>query len=195
MRAYDLDLTAKPATTRPVSTGKDTIQIVHFSDIHVDLNYTVGTSYNCSESVCCQAWSSDDAVGVTDYPCGANGNYACDAPKTLEQSMYDAIAKFAPDAAFGLFTGDVITGTVWETTDSLVVTDFDSSYGLMKSTLSGLTIFPATGNHDSSPVNNFPPSNIDNVTTYDNQWVYNNESSLWSSWIGSAAASEVQDYG
>ena len=35
-------MTTKPDTSRPAVSGKTPIQIVHISDIHVDLNYTTG---------------------------------------------------------------------------------------------------------------------------------------------------------
>lgn len=41
-------------------------------------------------------------------------------------------------------------------------------------------------NHDAAPVNSFPPTAID--TTISSQWVYDTLSSLWETWIGSAAS-------
>ena len=41
-------------------------------------------------------------------------------------------------------------------------------------------------NHDAAPVNSFPPAAVD--TTITSQWVYDTLSSLWKTWIGSAAS-------
>lgn len=41
----------KPKTSRPPVSGKHPIKIVHISDVHVDLSYDVGSSYNCSVSL------------------------------------------------------------------------------------------------------------------------------------------------
>jgi sphingomyelin phosphodiesterase len=54
--------------------------------------------------------------------------------------------------------------------------------------------YPVVGNHDTSPVNSFPPAAID--TTITSQWTYDTLSSNWSSWIGAAAAAEADsNYG
>jgi sphingomyelin phosphodiesterase len=103
--------TTKPDTTRPASSGKTPIQIVHFSDIHVDLSYETGASYNCTKNICCRPYTAADAPGNTSYPCGPYGNHYCDAPKTLEESLYSAIEQVAPNAAFALFTGDIVEGS------------------------------------------------------------------------------------
>lgn len=55
-------------------------------------------------------------------------------------------------------------------------------------------VFAVVGNHDSSPVNSFPPGAVD--TTITTQWAYDVLSSEWTSWIGSTAASEADsNYG
>jgi sphingomyelin phosphodiesterase len=50
-------------------------------------------------------------------------------------------------------------------------------------------VYPVVGNHDSSPVNSFPPAAVD--TTITTQWAYDVMETEWTSWIGSAAAAEA----
>lgn len=119
-------------TTRPPSSGqleKPALQVVHISDMHVDRNYTTGASYNCTKNVCCRAYDADDAVGVTEYPAGPYGNVECDSPVSLEESLYSAIQQFVPNRTFTIFTGDVIVGDVWETTDNEVSGGMSDAYG------------------------------------------------------------------
>lgn len=40
----------------------------------------------------------------------------CDAPVRLEESMYQAIHRLAPDAQYTIFTGDIVEREVWNTT-------------------------------------------------------------------------------
>ena len=40
----------KPNTQRHIVSGKPPVKIVHISDVHVDLKYEVGSSYNCTVS-------------------------------------------------------------------------------------------------------------------------------------------------
>lgn len=100
VEAYNVSMTTKPNTSRPVSSGETPIQIVHISDIHVDLSYETGASYNCSKNICCRPYTIDDEPGMTNYPAGEYGNHACDSPVTLEESLYAAIVALVPNRAF-----------------------------------------------------------------------------------------------
>jgi sphingomyelin phosphodiesterase len=67
---YTVSMSAKPSSTRPVVSGKTPIQVVHISDIHVDLSYEAGASYDCTKNICCRPYTSADAVGNNSYPAG-----------------------------------------------------------------------------------------------------------------------------
>jgi sphingomyelin phosphodiesterase len=182
----------KPSTSRPASSGQSPIQVVQFSDIHVDLSYETGANYNCTKNICCRPYTPADAPGNTSYPAGPNGNHQCDSPKTLEQSLYAAVEKFAPNAAFTIFTGDVVEGAVWLVNQTEVTNDLNDAYSTMASKLK-MPVYAATGNHDAAPVNSFPPQAVD--TTITSQWVYDTLSAAWTRWIGSTSASQADDYG
>ncbi|KUL89564.1 hypothetical protein ZTR_04476 [Talaromyces verruculosus] len=173
----------KPATSRPAVSGKTPIEVVHYSDIHVDLSYETGSNYNCTKNICCRPYTSADAPGNTSYPAGPYGNHACDSPVTLEDSMYAAIKEISPNAAFTLFTGDVVEGAVWLVNETEVTNDLKNAYAKM--TALG-QVYGTVGNHDAAPVNSFPPTAVD--TTISSQWVYDTLSGLWETWIGSAAS-------
>lgn len=83
---------------------RELLQVVHISDIHIDHNYTVGASFNCTEDLCCHAYTHSDAPGVTSYPAGPFGNNNCDTPLALEEHMYDAIKEVVPERAFTIFS-------------------------------------------------------------------------------------------
>lgn len=51
--------------------------------------------------------------------------------------------------------------------------------------------YGVVGNHDTSPVNSWPPAAVD--TAMSSQFAYNNMSIDWESFIGSAAATQVKD--
>lgn len=185
--SYSVAMSQKPANaTRPEPSGQTPIKVVHISDIHVDLNYTTGASYNCTKNICCRPYTAADEPGVTDYPAGPYGNSECDSPVSLEESLYTAIEDLVPDRAFTIFTGDVVEGAVWLVTDEEVTNDLNDAYGRMQGI--GQT-YAVIGNHDSSPVNSFPPASVD--TTISTQWAYDTLSSDIEGWIGSAAAAQV----
>ncbi|PYI31975.1 acid sphingomyelinase [Aspergillus indologenus CBS 114.80] len=184
---------AKPANaSRPASSGETPLQIVHISDIHVDLSYEIGANYNCTKNICCRPYTASDEPGSTDYPAGEYGNHNCDAPLTLEESMYAAIQELVPDASFTIFTGDVVEGAVWLVNETEVTNDLNDAYKTRMPNYLNL-VYGVTGNHDTAPVNSFPTSDID--TTISSQWAYDTLSADWSQWIGSTAASTADDYG
>ena len=179
----------KPGATRPASSGQSPIQVVHFSDIHVDHAYETGASYNCTKPICCRPYTSSDAPGNTSFPAGPYGEVECDAPVSLEESMYNAIQSLVPDRAFNIFTGDVVEHFVWGTTDSEVASDLlDASQKWQ-----GIgPVYPAVGNHDSNPTNSFPPSQLQGDDVENIGWVYGNYSQDWEGGIGSDAAASVE---
>lgn len=100
IEAYNVSMSPKPHTSRPSPSGEAPIQIVHISDIHVDLLYEAGASYNCTKNICCRPYNEADEPGVTNYPAGEYGNQYCDSPLTLEESLYAAIESLVPNRAF-----------------------------------------------------------------------------------------------
>ncbi|GFG18793.1 hypothetical protein IFM5058_09370 [Aspergillus udagawae] len=191
---YTLDYpSAKPTNaSRPSPSGETPIQVVHISDIHVDLSYETGASYNCTKNICCRPYTTSDAPGNTSYPAGKFGDHSCDTPLSLEESMYAAIQQLVPNAAFTIFTGDVVEGAVWLVNEIEVTNDLNDAYNTrMPSYLS--LVYGVVGNHDAAPVNSFPPADID--TTISSQWAYDTLASDWKQWIGSTAATTAKDYG
>jgi sphingomyelin phosphodiesterase len=182
----------KPATPPPAPSGKTPIQVVHFSDIHVDLSYETGANYNCTKNICCRPYTTADKPGNTAYPAGQYGNHGCDSPKVLEQSLYAAVEKYASNAAFTLFTGDAVEGAVWLVNQAENTNDIKDAYKTMASALK-MPVYAATGNHEAAPVNSFPPKTVD--TTLSSQWVYDTLAAAWTPWIGSTAAKQADDYG
>ncbi|KAI9827429.1 MAG: hypothetical protein M1819_006970 [Sarea resinae] len=181
-------MSPKPNMSRPNVSGETPIQVVHISDIHVDLSYEAGASYSCNKNICCRPYTSSDEPGNNSYPAGPYGNPACDTPLSLEESLYRAIDALVPDRAFTIFTGDIVEGAVWLVSENEVGNDINSAYSTMKSLNLG-SVYGVVGNHDAAPVNSFPPPAVD--TSYSTQFVYNSLSTNWDSWIGSSSAADA----
>jgi len=178
----------KPSTSRPAPSSQTPIQIVQYSDIHVDLFYVTGSNTNCTKPICCRDYSTSDSPGNNNSPAGPNGDHNCDAPLSLELSMYAAIEQLAPNAAFSIFTGDIVDHAIWNTTQAQNTIDINNAYGYM----SGLKlVYGTVGNHEANPTNSFQPAAVGS----NSQWVYNLLSSIWTQWIGVTAATEEQSFG
>ncbi|KAH8898539.1 sphingomyelin phosphodiesterase [Thozetella sp. PMI_491] len=184
---------ANSSAVRPLPSGQDPIYVVHYSDIHIDPFYVSGSNTNCSKPICCRSYTTSDAPGNNASPAGPNGDHQCDAPTTLEESMYAAIKALVPNAAFGLFTGDIIDHAVWNTTEAQNIIDINNSYSHMSQSGALPYVFGTAGNHESSPTNAFPSLALNNNAA---QWVYDTLASAWTQWIGlSAASSTVEKMG
>ncbi|RYP43274.1 hypothetical protein DL770_011754 [Monosporascus sp. CRB-9-2] len=179
----------KPDAGRPPPSGREPLKIVHFSDIHVDPFYVEGSNANCTKPICCRDYSDTDPSSDYDVPAGPNGDHKCDVPVSLEESMYAAIKSAVPDAAFSIFTGDIVDHAVWNTTEAQNTIDIKDAYYRMSK--AGLFVYGTAGNHESSPTNSYPPKGVSDSA----QWVYDLLSSAWSRWIGPGAAAETKDFG
>ncbi|KHO00301.1 Sphingomyelin phosphodiesterase [Metarhizium album ARSEF 1941] len=181
---------AQPSGGRSDPSGKDPIEIVHYSDIHIDPLYVPGSSTQCDgRPLCCRPYTEDDQPGKTKFPAGPNGDHMCDVPFTLERSMYDAINSIVPDAAFTIFTGDIVDHAVWNTTQPYNTNSIQHAYGAMNSSLK--LVYGTVGNHEAHPVNSFVP----NAIGHDSQWLYNLLSSDWEHWIGKSSTAMVEKIG
>ncbi|KAI1414319.1 putative acid sphingomyelinase [Hypoxylon sp. FL1857] len=179
----------KPRSERPRPSGLKPLHVVHFSDIHIDPLYVEGANANCSKPICCRPYTDADKPGNTDFPAGPNGEHTCDAPVSLEESMYAAIRDKVPDAAFSIFTGDIVDHAVWDTSQLQNTLDIADAYSRMAN--AGMLVYGTAGNHEASPANSFPPTSAKN----DSQWLYDLLSSAWSPWIGPRAADTTKEFG
>ena len=95
------------------------MRAVHFSDVHIDNEYKVGTLANCGDIVCCHkgsGWPSKDG----DIPAGEWGMENCDIPPKTFQSMLEYIVnEIEPDIIF--WTGDNSAHNIWENNSDEVI--------------------------------------------------------------------------
>ncbi|KAI5924376.1 putative acid sphingomyelinase [Camillea tinctor] len=170
----------------PPKTSKlKPLHIVHYSDIHVDPFYVEGASAECTKPICCREYPDIQEPG---RPAGPYGEHTCDSPISLEQSMYAAIKEIVPDAAFSIFTGDIVDHALWNTTEAQNALDITGSYGRMGE--AGLFVYGTAGNHEASPANSFPPASTDHSA----DWLYDVLASAWGRWIDPAPAQPFGAY-
>ncbi|KAK7409706.1 hypothetical protein QQX98_008087 [Neonectria punicea] len=168
---------------------KNPVKVVHYSDIHIDPLYAEGSNTKCTKPICCMPYTEGDEAGNTDSPAGPNGDHNCDVPVSLEESMYAAIKEMVPDAAFTIFTGDVIDHAVWNTSEPYNEEQITNACQMMGQNLG--IVYGTAGNHETHPSNAFQPNSVGNAS----QWMYNLLSGLWSRWIDVEAVEEAQKLG
>ncbi|KAI1199620.1 Metallo-dependent phosphatase-like protein [Nemania serpens] len=187
---YDVSFPSpKPERRRPRPSGQSPLRVVHYSDIHIDPWYTEGADANCTKFICCRNYADGPAPGDEVRPARPNGEHTCDSPLGLEQSMYKAIQRLVPDAAFSIFTGDIVDHAVWNTTMIQNTLDVTNAYDRMAA--AGMLVYGAVGNHEASPANSYPPLAVSPSM----QWLYDVLSSSWTRWVGTRAADTTRVFG
>ncbi|KZT25638.1 sphingomyelin phosphodiesterase [Neolentinus lepideus HHB14362 ss-1] len=171
------------------STGRPPFRVAHFSDVHIDRQYTVGAEVNCTKPICCRHYEDQKEKKGQRIKVQArrHGERNCDSPASLADSMLIAVQEAASDAMFSLFTGDVAEAAVWLLDKTEVRKDMQEFNHQMAARL-GFPVFGVIGNHDSAPVNNFPRSTTESP---DVQWVFDVQSQGWRKWINSTSAYQM----
>jgi len=161
-----------PAKGPPAKPGKALkggrqLRVLHLSDIHVDPRFLVGAEANCTSGQCCRQ-DSFNSLKTSQYaPVGtllnssylvekANywGSYLCDSPWSLVVSALRSVTPLngGRDVDMTLFTGDIAThDATYHYSHDLITQAEQSVFDTMKYFLGKGPVFPALGNHDSSP--------------------------------------------
>ena len=90
---------------------------------------------------------SDNLVNASSIA-GYYGDYNCDAPQTLLDSMIDAMQGIYPPPDFGFLTGDDPPHNVWNQTQEYNVNVSKSIAEMFKNAFPNMTYFPVLGNHN-----------------------------------------------
>lgn len=177
------------APEKKAVSGKKPLQVIQYSDIHIDPLYVEGSSTKCEKPTCCRPFTKDDQPGVTKNPAGAFGDHNCDTPVTLEKSMYEYIKKEFPNAAFALFTGDIVDHGLYNTSKPYNEHLIKHAYTTVNDYID--VVYGTAGNHEADPPNIFEPKSAGN----ESQWVYDSLAAEWSRWISNSSVQEAKDIG
>eukprot|EP00117_Sycon_ciliatum_P018528 scpid47441/ scgid17097/ Sphingomyelin phosphodiesterase; Acid sphingomyelinase len=159
---------------QPPKSGSPETVILHLSDIHTDSKYAPGSLNTCNEPLCCRAWFGPGTAG--DY-----GAFNCDSPRLLVENLMEHVSKTHTDIKYIIFTGDVPAHNVWNQSRSDIVAAIDLLSSLFTKYFPNVKVYPAVGNHESAPVNSFPPPY---VTGHNNhKWLLDTLAKDWARWL------------
>lgn len=131
---------------------RETIQVLHISDIHLDIEYTPGTNWDCDGYLCCRLEN-----GFPTDPlkrAGQWGGYKCDLPVETFENMLEHVKKAHPDLQAVFWTGDNTAHDTWKNTAPEAIDYNKLVTAKIKDTFYGsVPVYPALGNHDTWPVN------------------------------------------
>lgn len=153
---------------------KSDMRVLHFSDIHVDPRFFVGSEGGCTSGQCCRSTSYNSSLAQgapssegTLLP-AANlsdaaiywGNYRCDAPWSLALAAMESVTALNHNKPvdMSLYTGDMVThDSTYHLSDALVRYTQQAIFDTMKKYLGHGPVFSAIGNHDTAPSDSAAP--------------------------------------
>lgn len=176
----------KPPVIPPSAptAGSPQSRVLFLTDIHWDQEYAVGSAADCKDPLCCRndsgmpTWRRREA--------GYWGTYSkCDLPLRTVEHMLENVAKSGPwDWVY--WTGDIPAHNVWSQTRTQQLSELTVISRLIHKHLGpNVTVYPAIGNHESTPVNSFPPPFIHGNRS--SAWLYNTMAEEWAPWLPETA--------
>ncbi|XP_034650658.1 sphingomyelin phosphodiesterase isoform X1 [Drosophila subobscura] len=165
-------------------------KVLHISDTHYDPHYAEGSNADCNEPLCCRLSSGRPAT--PNAAAGKWGDYRkCDTPKRTVDHMLAHIAETHKDIDYILWTGDLPPHDVWNQTKEENLAIIKETVKQMVEKFPGIPIFPALGNHESAPVNSFPPPYVNQVDI-SISWLYDELDVQWRRWLPQSVTHTVR---
>ncbi|KAI8329539.1 Metallo-dependent phosphatase-like protein [Chlamydoabsidia padenii] len=182
----------KPTQVKQWEPSGDVMTVLQLSDWHVDPDYQETADAICNEPICCRS-ASTDYSNVT-KPASKWGEYTCDPPARLVESMLKYIPTVEKNISFGIMTGDIPPHEVWSTLPFMKTERIhDNAYALLHTHFDAkdkinTILYPAVGNHEAAPTNNFPLSTSDlpldqNHEYLSLEWLYSALNKHWNGWL------------
>eukprot|EP01102_Stenamoeba_stenopodia_P022256 TRINITY_DN9203_c0_g1_i1.p1 TRINITY_DN9203_c0_g1~~TRINITY_DN9203_c0_g1_i1.p1 ORF type:complete len:593 (+),score=86.69 TRINITY_DN9203_c0_g1_i1:1782-3560(+) len=155
-----------------LTTGTGTF--LHLSDIHLDIKYQVGALTDCGLPMCCRA---EYGMGTNkSNKAGFWGDYNCDPPMALVNSMFDYLINLQPQPDFILYTGDDPAHDIWEQSREANLNIITIISEMFLQYFPNIPVFSAIGNHESFPVNQYEGFPGDS-------WLYDAVADLWAPYL------------
>ncbi|XP_034971199.2 sphingomyelin phosphodiesterase [Zootoca vivipara] len=160
----------------PPPPGAPSARILFLTDLHWDKAYVPGSDPDCKDALCCRGGSPSRGPGA-----GFWGTYGrCDLPLHTLESLLQHLAGSGPfDLAY--WTGDIPAHNVWEQSRADQLGALGTVTALIQKHLGPLPVYPAVGNHETVPVNAFPPPFV--VGNQSSAWLYEAMAEAWRPWL------------
>jgi len=158
------------------------ISILHISDTHFDHLYKEGSNAECGEPMCCREDSGE--LRREEDRAGYWGDFRkCDTPLRTIEEMYRHIAVSHPNIDFIYWTGDLPAHDIWNQTKEGNKEIVRATARQLKKFFPDVPVYPALGNHESVPVDSFPPPSV-SAEEASMSWLYSTLSEEWGHWLG-----------
>lgn len=169
----------KPNKTYPYpkpSQVSRTYKILHLSDPHIDMEYTIGSNVFCDQPLCCVSHS-----GIAPNSSVAAQFWGTDANCDLPYHTFEAFAQFVQkhiNVDLVLWTGDNMSHDIWDQNTTRNLNSTVLTTETLKKYLKNIPVFPIIGNHEPFPVN------VYDYRDGNNQDLINGLADIWQDWLG-----------
>lgn len=166
-----------PAPPKP---GSPTLKVLHITDMHLDPVYMEGTNAECGEPVCCRPEDGFPGPGPT--AAGKYGDYRnCDTAAAALDNLFEYFNSIQDQFDYIVFTGDLPPHYIWNQSRADQLTSLSTFTNYMLKYLPNKKVYSAMGNHESAPVNSFPPPFITGNNS--ESWLYQAAAESWLHWL------------
>ncbi|XP_027205586.2 sphingomyelin phosphodiesterase-like isoform X2 [Dermatophagoides pteronyssinus] len=167
--------------------------ILHLSDLHLDIYYQPNAPAGCSEPLCCRSTSTSNKRSHAAGFWGSMDN--CDSVlRTVENLLTTISQQHSDKYRYLLLTGDYIPHDIWNTTKEEIIHTTRTFNGLIKKHVpNDKIIIPVIGNHESNPVDQFCPEDLNKH--FSSQWLYEELLQQWKQWIPAEYHEIFRQYG
>ena len=110
----------------------------------------------------------------------------CDTPLRTIEAMYRHIRKQHPDLDFIYWTGDLPAHDIWKQTRESNLEIVRATARQLKDHFPGVPVYPALGNHESVPVDSFPPPSVvekEEEEAISMSWLHSALEEEWGAWL------------
>ena len=162
----------------PLPAGHPTVPVLQLTDIHLDLNYVVGSHSNCADPLCCRKALPENSTEAT--AAGPLGGYSCDFPLEAASDLFqDAASRY--NYSFVLLTGDYVHHAIWATSVAENTRHNIEVADILSQLFQKTPVYPVIGNHEPHPCNMFTPSYMWDLDGHDFDlgWMYDNVATLY----------------
>ncbi|CAD5229144.1 unnamed protein product [Bursaphelenchus okinawaensis] len=167
----------------PENSNGPTLKVLHITDIHVDLDYAVGTESDCGEPQCCR-WPKQ-RVDKIKKPAGYWGSVGnCDIPLwTVEDMLRSASTQHGP-IDYIVVTGDLESHADWDYSKEEHLDTVKSLFSLFNKYFPYTPLYFALGNHEGYPVDNVAPHSA--PEKFQMTWLYEAMLDQFGRWLSQA---------
>jgi len=183
----------KPEPEEPKLPEDDSqmYKVLHISDVHLDLSYTVGSVADCGKPMCCM--NTTEMASDTSQAAGVWGSFTCDLPYwTFEDMLMQIRENHGDEIDYIMITGDFPSHEVWKQSREWNLAHSKMMSDLVSDVFPDKLILPSVGNHESFPTNSYPPHDLD-VPEFSLDWLYPTLAQYYSKWMPEDQRSQFID--